>query len=104
MILAFVTERNIRREGRHSRLSAAHARRRPAGRVRASGNTSKRPGRRPASSARPPSTAQTNTAATISARMRARITIADVTLGNNLAIESGRSQLAHRTALLRPGR
>ncbi len=36
--------------------------------------------------------------------MRARITIADVTLGNNLAIESGRSQLAHRTALLCPGR
>ena len=38
------------------------------------------------------------------AGMRARITIADVTLGNNLAIESGRSQLAHRTALLCPGR
>jgi hypothetical protein len=36
--------------------------------------------------------------------MRARITIADVTLGNNLAIESGRSQLAHRTALLCTGR
>jgi hypothetical protein len=37
------------------------------------------------------------------AGMRARITVADVTLGNNLTIESGRSQLAHRTALLCPG-
>jgi len=30
--------------------------------------------------------------------------IVDVTLGNSLALESGRSQLAHRTALLCPGR
>ena len=39
-----------------------------------------------------------------SAGMRARITIADVTLGNTLAIESALSQLAHRPALLCPGR
>jgi hypothetical protein len=46
----------------------------------------------------------TNAAAEENGGVRARITIADVTPGNNLAIESGGSQLAHRTALLCPGR